>query len=132
MRLSDLSAPCVAGRAPELTIHGIAFTLAAVRNFGIPDRDRTAPPVARHTAKAGKLVNGALLQARNRLGASPRFPPTRQGESADPSAFLVTDPKSMSNALPELAEGLQQLHRRVVFQLVALEFAAVEALQVGW
>jgi hypothetical protein len=43
MRLSDLSAPCVAGPAPELTIPGTAFTLAAVRIFGIPDRDRTAP-----------------------------------------------------------------------------------------
>jgi len=49
----------------------------------------------------------------------------RRNVIQDRSAFISTNPKSMSNELPELAERLQQLHRRIIFQLVALEFAAV-------
>jgi hypothetical protein len=48
-------------------------------------------------------------------------------ESASPSAFSGTNPPPR---LPELAESLQQLHCRFVFELISFEFASIQTLQV--
>ena len=61
-----------------------------------------------------------------------RFLPLNRHRARSPAIpFFVNNPAPISSELPELAERVQQLHRRIVFQLVALEFAAVKVMQVG-